>query len=101
MKLRYATSMLASALLLSVLAVGAAHAQSTATLGTIEQLLGMGTSVVNQGQALQQRQQMMRQQNAIQQQQAGQNQICPIGERVSAVRINTDGSRTVLCEPIR
>jgi hypothetical protein len=43
----------------------------------------------------------MRQPNAIQQQQAGQNQICPIGERVSAVRINTDGSRTVLCEPIR
>jgi hypothetical protein len=104
MKWRHASRILTAGAILSVLPLGTAHAQSAQTLGTIEQLFGMGTSLLNQGQSLEQQREMMRQENAIQQQQAGQaqqNQVCPSGERVTAVRVNVDGSRTVLCEPIR
>jgi hypothetical protein len=103
MKWRHTTRILAAGAILSVLPLGSAYAQSSQTLGTIEQFFGMGTSLLNQGQSLEQ-QRELRQQNAIEQQQAGQvqpNQVCPSGERVTAVRINVDGSRTVLCEPIR
>lgn len=47
MQRRYAIRILAAGALLSVL--GSAHAQSAQTLGTIEQLFGMGTSLLNQG----------------------------------------------------
>jgi hypothetical protein len=101
MKRRYAIRILAAGALLSVL--GSAHAQSAQTLGTIEQFFGMGTSLLNQGTSLERQREVLRQQNAIGQQagQAPSNQLCPAGERVSAVRINADGSRTVFCELIR
>jgi hypothetical protein len=89
-----------------VLNAAPVYAQTGAA--TISQFLGLGeqgmgalTSMAAQKQALEmQRENLESQRQQRAQQQAAQvQQVCPIGERVSAVRINTDGSRTVFCAP--
>jgi hypothetical protein len=84
---------------LSVLPIGAAHAQSSAA-GTVSEWIGLGNSLFSEGLSVQQTQHAYQQERHQEQLQNEQQELaekhCPTGQ-IAAVLIRADGQRDVVC----